>query len=311
MDGDRFDNTGKAIVYKTGPNAGTHIQAFISHLDNTLTFSSNQDVSSNELVKGDAIQIRGYDSSKYVMHPFIITAVSADGSFSLNKDCTVSGGLHGSVFKVMETIASPQGTWESWPGDAVEKTQDEGHFYMECSNQGLCDRGSGECECFDGYSGIDCGSTGCPDDCSGNGRCLSIAEMARAAPIRSGNTIEVARGSHFVATELTPDVAVGDTVYLGEQADYDAATAYTVTNIVSEMSADGMVCDKGDGTNANTAGVDRASCEALTTGCSGQCVWNNVGTRGNQGFTVSPRAQKKSSIWLCTLQSWKLQFMGC
>jgi hypothetical protein len=116
--------------------------------------------------------------------------------------------------------------------------------------------------------------------------------MARAAPIRSGNTIEVARGSHFVATELTPDVAVGDTVYLGEQADYDAATAYTVTNIVSEMSADGMVCDKGDGTNANTAGVDRASCEALTTGCSGQCVWNNVGTRGNQGFTVSPRAQK-------------------
>merc|ERR1711988_1254297 len=58
-------------------------------------------------------------------------------------------------------------------------------------------------------------------------------------------------------------------------------------------SADGMVCDKGDGTNVNTNGVDRASCEALNTGCgSGQCVWNNVGTRGNQGFTVSPRAQK-------------------
>jgi hypothetical protein len=49
--------------------------------------------------------------------------------------------------------------------------------------------------------------------------------MARAAPTRSGNTIEVTRGSHFVSTELTPDVAVGDTVYLGEQADYDYATA--------------------------------------------------------------------------------------
>merc|ERR1711998_434896 len=103
-------------------------------------------------------------------------------------------------------------------------------------------------------SGVDCGTWGCPDDCSGNGRCLSIAEMARAVPTRSGNTIEVTRGSHFVATELTPDVAVGDTVYLGEQRSYDSATAYTVTGVVSLMS----------------------TTEDL----------------GNQGFTVSPRAQK-------------------
>merc|ERR1711981_1404584 len=260
MDGDRYDNTGKAIVYKTGPNAGTHIQAFISHLDNTLTFSANQDVSNNELVKGDAIEIRGWDATntRFTKHSFIIIAVNADGSFALDKDCTSAGGLHGSVFKVMETIGAPQGTWESWPGDAVETTQDEGHFYMECSNQGMCDRGTGECECFDGYNGIDCGSTTCPDDCSGNGRCMTIAEMARSAPARSGNTIEVARGSHFVSTELTPDVAVGDTVYLGEQADYDSATAYTVTGIVSEMSS-----------------------QTTTTV-----------TLGNQGFTVSPRAQK-------------------
>merc|ERR1711981_745522 len=260
MDGDRYDNTGKAIVYKTGPNAGTHIQAFISHLDNTLTFSANQDVSNNELVKGDAIEIRGWDATntRFIKHPFVIKTVNSDGTFNLDKDCTVSGGLHGSVFKVMETIAAPQGTWESWPGDAVETTQDEGHFYMECSNQGLCDRGSGECECFDGYSGIDCGSTGCPDDCSGNGRCLSIAEMARAAPTRSGNTIEVTRGSHFVSTEFTPDVAVGDTVYLGEQGNYDSATAYTVTGVVSKMSTQA----------------------------------SDVVTLGNQGFTVSPRAQK-------------------
>ena len=202
MDGDRYDNTGKAIVYKTGGNAGDHIQAFISHLDNVLHFSTNQDVASNELVVGDAIQIAGWDGSKYSKHTFVITAVNADGTFTLDKDCTVAGGLHGSVYKVQETIGSPSGTWESWPGDAVEKTQDEGHFYMECSNQGLCDRGAGICECFDGYTGIDCGVAACPNDCSGNGRCMTIADMAKSAPSRSENTIEVARGSHFVSTEL-------------------------------------------------------------------------------------------------------------
>merc|ERR1711871_1904751 len=254
MDGDRYDNTGKAIVYKTGGNAGDHIQAFISHLDNVLHFSTNQDVASNELVVGDAVQIAGWDGSKYSKYTFVITAVNADGTFTLDKDCTVAGGLHGSIYKVQETIGSPSGTWESWPGDAVEKVQDEGHFYMECSNQGLCDRGAGVCECFDGYTGIDCGVASCPNDCSGNGRCMTIADMARSAPSRSENTIEVARGSHFVSTELTPDVSVGDIVYLGEQADYDSAVQYTVTNMVSKMS----------------------SSTAL----------------GNQGFTVSPRAQR-------------------
>jgi len=257
MDGDRFDNTGKAIVYKTGTNAGDHIKAFISHLDNVLRFSTNQDVASNELVKGDAIQIQGWDGAKYVKHTFVIAAVNADGTFTLDKDCTVAGGLHGSVFKIQETIAASQGTWESWPGDAVETTQDEGHFYMECSNQGLCDRGAGTCECFDGYTGVSCELASCPNDCSGNGRCLTIPEMARSAPRRSINTVEVARGSHFVSTELTPDVSVGDIVYLGEQRNYDTATKYTVTNVVSKMSTDGA-----------------------------------SGSLGNQGFTVSPRAQK-------------------
>lgn len=63
---------------------------------------------------------------------------------------------------------------EKWPGAAAE----EAHFYSECSGKGLCNRGSGECECFDGYTGSACQRTTCPNDCSGHGRCRTLSEIA-------------------------------------------------------------------------------------------------------------------------------------
>jgi len=77
----------------------------------------------------------------------------------------------------------PGGTWEMWPGYAAVRNSgsvgsaDEGHFYMECSNRGLCDRKSGQCECFDGYEGSACRRTVCPNGCSGHGTCESVAEL--------------------------------------------------------------------------------------------------------------------------------------
>merc|ERR1711871_1658395 len=52
------------------------------------------------------------------------------------------------------------------------------HYYMECSNKGICDRKSGECECFDGYEGSFCQRAACPNACSGHGTCETIAELA-------------------------------------------------------------------------------------------------------------------------------------
>lgn len=227
MDGDRFDNTHKPIVYKTGTSAGEEIQAFISHLDNKLVFSY-ADVATNELNVDDQITIQGYD--------YVITAVDPDGkTFTLDQDQTHStSGLSGSVYKKVVTMASPGGTWESWPGDAAAKPQDEGHFYMECSNQGLCDRSSGLCECFDGYSGRACEKTTCPNNCNGKGVCATIAEMAWMKPHASANSVSVVRGSHFVSTEnMVTDLKAGDRVYLGEQASFDAANLYTITRVVA------------------------------------------------------------------------------
>lgn len=49
---------------------------------------------------------------------------------------------------------------------------------VECSDQGLCDRATGLCECFPGFTGSACQRTSCPDDCSGHGTCRSNRDFA-------------------------------------------------------------------------------------------------------------------------------------
>ena len=110
--------------------------------------------------------------------------------FALAHVDTPKGDLDGSAdalsepnkVVVIDSTVYPYGTTEQYP--RMEDTtgvvhENTAHAYMECGNKGICDRGSGECECFDGYEGAACQRASCPDpSCSGHGTCQTAAELA-------------------------------------------------------------------------------------------------------------------------------------
>lgn len=72
----------------------------------------------------------------------------------------------------------------SWNGQAMAANQlgtTRGTSYhtqhLECSGQGLCNRKSAICECFEGYTGEACQRSACPNDCSGAGVCMDLAQI--------------------------------------------------------------------------------------------------------------------------------------
>lgn len=77
--------------------------------------------------------------------------------------------------------------WFSYPSNNnVAHTE-----YVECSNAGICNRVSGECQCRDGFYGKACDLMSCnaetpekyPDDkpCNGHGVCLTMSQLASTA----------------------------------------------------------------------------------------------------------------------------------
>ena len=85
---------------------------------------------------------------------------------------------------VSGSMVYPHGTTEQYPymaDSAGTQLTNTGHAYAECGNKGICDRKSGECDCFPGYAGAGCQKAACGDaTCSGHGVCMSAQDLAAA-----------------------------------------------------------------------------------------------------------------------------------
>lgn len=80
------------------------------------------------------------------------------------------------------------------------------HPLRECSNNGLCDRETGECHCFGSWVGGACERRSCPKQCSGHGQCMVMAELATrpdAFPLAAAN------GTNLTSYRRAWDASVG------------------------------------------------------------------------------------------------------
>ena len=89
---------------------------------------------------------------------------------------------------------------KAW-GD-IPKSSNQAHGLAECSNKGICDRTTGICACSPGFGGPSCSRMLCPNDCSGHGTCVSMADMAklsRAQPLAPNTHYGVQSVSAFIS----------------------------------------------------------------------------------------------------------------
>ena len=223
MDGDRYDNMNKLVVKENGGDANL---GSILENDNVITFYG--DSPAGEFKAGDGIRIGD--------EIFYVTGVPSARTVSLDHDRSTGHPTGTNIYRHLESIQMPKGDWEMWPGDGVRE-HDEGHYFMECSNQGKCDRNTGRCLCYPGFTGNACWRMECPNQCSGRGTCETVDDLRLLDPPQiTAFTVQTTAGSTTLSPSHDPTstVAAGDVMLLGPKrtratVHEAAATSITLT----------------------------------------------------------------------------------
>jgi hypothetical protein len=111
---------------------------------------------------------------------------SGKGSCGAFDKCTCYAGYTGQDCSLR--TCNHHTSWNVITRDAIDTNNDKSaaahklvkHSPTECSSKGECDRDSGECKCFDGYTGKGCRRMACDggSTCSGHGQCRTLADKS-------------------------------------------------------------------------------------------------------------------------------------
>jgi hypothetical protein len=209
FDGDQLDNSFKYLARKAPQDEldGTPLVGSMTELDDILTIHD----ATSHILTTPIDELHVGDSVWYNGATFDIDAIVSPG-FKYQLDRRVNESISNQpVYRFLEIPDRPGGHWEMWRGD--HHADDEGHFMMECSNKGTCNRQTGQCQCFDGFSGLACTRMECPLDCSGKGLCLSQSQLTERVHRLMTFTVTTTAGSKSVyasaaQTDLVPGYAL-------------------------------------------------------------------------------------------------------
>ena len=205
FDGDLYDSSLRQFVdqeYKES-TSNRHFgpTASIPSLGDVLTVD---EIHRSKLatVVGEASMLNVNDNIVFFKHnkayTFVIVEIlKKDEQYRVTPPMDVDGIESLPFYPFYPNQRFPHGDWEMWP--AFYSPKNEAHFYMECSNNGYCDRLSGTCKCFHGYTGYACEKQRCEKYCHEHGECKSIAEMANDTPkLLNVTGVSTTKGSKIV-----------------------------------------------------------------------------------------------------------------
>ena len=142
----------------------------------------------------------------------------------------------------------PYGTTEAYPkmkDSAGTVSDNTAHAYSECSNKGLCDRKTGECECLPGYNGAACQRASCPNK-GGHKKTTGEAGNINAVFINQRTTVNgvgsVFKGTSVANVQVDECSGHGTCKTIEHLADDDNGNTYELWDKEASM---GCSCDKG------------------------------------------------------------------